>query len=51
MLGCLGGSAVEHLPSAQGMILDPGIESHIELPVGRLLLPLSVPLLLSLMNK
>ena len=53
--GCLGGSAVEHLPSAQGMILGLGIESHIKLPIGSLLLPLpvSLPLYLcvSLMNK
>ena len=27
-----GGSVVKHLPSAQGMILEPQIESHIRLP-------------------
>ena len=41
-----GGSVVEHLPLAQVMILGPGIESHIRLPEGTLLLllPLSLPL-------
>ena len=49
----LGGSAVEHLPSAQGVILGSGIKSHIGLPVRSLLLPLpmSLPLSVSLMNK
>ena len=46
--GLLGGSVVEHLPLAQGMIpvQDP-------VPVGSLLLPLSMSLLfsVSLMNK
>ena len=46
--GSLGGSAVEHLPSAQGMILGPGIKSGIGLPAWSLLLPLPVSLLLSL---
>ena len=52
-LGCLGGLVVEHLPSAQVMILGPRIESHIRLPAWSLLLPLPVtlPLSLSLMNK
>ena len=54
-LGCLGGSAVEHLPLAQGVIQGTGIKSHIGLPTGCLLLPLplpmSLPLSLSLMNK
>ena len=48
MMGCLGGSVVECLPSAQGMILGPGIESHIGLPVWSLLLSLPVSLRLSL---
>ena len=49
----LGGSVVEHLPSARGVILGPGIESHIGLPVRSLLLSLSMslPLSVSLMNK
>ena len=38
--GHLGGSMVERLPSAQGVNLGPGIESHIGLPAGSLLLPL-----------
>ena len=42
-----GGSAVEHLPSAQGVTPGPGIESHIGLPAGSLLLPLPVSLPLS----
>ena len=42
--GCLGGSAVESLPLAQGMILGSEIESHIGLLAGSLLLPLSVSL-------
>ena len=52
-MGHLGGSVVEHLPLAQGVIPDPGIESHIRLPVKSLLLPLSVslPHSWSLMNK
>ena len=45
--GCLGGSAVEHLPLAQGMIPGPGIGSHIRLPIGSLLLPLPMSLPLS----
>ena len=51
--GRLGGSAVERLPSAQGVIEGSGIESHNGLPVGSLLLPLLMflPLCVSLMNK
>ena len=32
ILGCLGGSVVEHLPLAQGVFPGLGIESHIGLP-------------------
>ena len=41
------------LPSAQGLILETGIESHVRLHSWSLLLPLpvSLPLSLSLMNK
>ena len=39
---------VERLPSAQGVILDPGIKFRIGVPVGSLLLPLPVSLPLSL---
>ena len=39
---------VERLPSAQGVILESGIESHIGLPAGSLLLPLPVSLPFSL---
>ena len=48
--GWLGGSVVERLPLAQGVIPSLGIESHIGLPVGSLLLPLpmSPPLTLCL---
>ena len=44
--GHLGGSVVEHLPSAEGMIWGPGIESHTGLPARSLLLslPMSLPL-------
>ena len=53
--GHLGGSAVEYLPLAQGVILRSRIESHIGLLAGSLLLPLAVSLPLcvcvSLMNK
>ena len=42
--GHLGGSAVEHLPSAQGVIPGSGIKSRIKLPVRSLLLPLPVSL-------
>ena len=47
----LGGSVVERLPSAQGMI--PGSWDRVLLSAGSLLLPLpaSLPLSLSLMNK
>ena len=47
-MGRLGGSAVEHLPSAQGVIPEFGIESHIRHLAGSLLLPLPVSLPLSL---
>ena len=46
--GCLGGSAVEHLPLAQGVIPGSRIESRIRLPAWSLLLLLPVSLLLSL---
>ena len=46
--GHLGGSVVEHLPLAQAVSWDPGIESHIRLPAGSLLLLLPVSLSLSL---
>ena len=46
--GRLGGSAVEHLPLAQSMILGLGIKFHIGLPVRNLLLPLPMSLPLSL---
>ena len=51
--GRLGGSAVEGLPLAQGVILGSGMESHIGLPAWSLLLPLlmCLPLSVSLMNK
>ena len=51
--GHLGGSAVECLALAQGVILGLGIESHIGLPVRILLLPLPISLCLSvsLINK
>ena len=42
--GRLGGSAVERLPSAQGVIPGSGIESHVGFPVWSLLLPLPVSL-------
>ena len=44
--GAWGGSVVEHLPLAQGVTPGgPGIESHVGLPAGSLLLSVS------LMNK
>ena len=51
--GRLGGSAVECLPSAQGVIPGSCDESLIGLPAGSLLLPLpvSLPLSVSLMSK
>ena len=52
--GCLGSSVVEYLPSAQGMIPGPGIESYIRFPAKSLLLPLPMSASLSLsvlMNK
>ena len=50
---CLGDPAVERLPLTQCMILGPGMESCIRLPMGSLLLPLlgSLPLSVSFMNK
>ena len=48
VLGCLGGSEVEHLPSAQGVIPGSGIESHFGLLAGSLLLLRSMSLPLSL---
>ena len=54
ILGHLGGSAVEHLPLAQGMIPGSGIESHIGLlqrACFSLCLSLCLSLSLSLMNK
>ena len=51
--GHLGGSEVEHQPSAQGVILESGIGSHIGLPARSLFLalPVSLPLCVSFMNK
>ena len=48
--GCLGGSGFEPLPLNQDVILESGIESHIGLLVGSLLLsgPNFLPLSLSL---
>ena len=46
--GCLGGSVVEPLPWAQGVISGSGMESLISLPMRSLLLPLPVSLPLSL---
>ena len=46
--GCLGGSAVEHLPLAQVVIPGSRIESHIGLPARTLLLPLPMSLPLTL---
>ena len=40
----LGGSAAECLTLAQGVILGPGIESHIGFPAWSLLLPLPASL-------
>ena len=48
MEGPWDGLVVKHLPSAQGVILGPGIEFHIRLPAGTLLLPLPMSLTLSL---
>ena len=45
---CLGGSVVERMPLAQGVIPGSRIESHIGLPVRSLLLSLPVSLPLSL---
>ena len=47
--GHLGGSVVEHLPSAQVVIWGPGIKSYNRPFAGSLLLPL--PVSLSLLNK
>ena len=49
--GCLGGSGVEPLSLTQGVILESGIESHIGLLVGSLLLSLHNFLSLSLSDK
>ena len=46
-MGCLGGSMVERLPLAQGVILGSGIESFISILAGSLLLPLPMSLPLS----
>ena len=45
--GHLGGSGVEHLPLAQGVIPGSRVESCIGIPAGSLLLPLSMSLPLS----
>ena len=52
-MGRLGGSAVEHLPSAQDVIPGSRIEFPIRLPEWSLLFPLlvSLPLSLCLMNE
>ena len=47
----LGGSAVERLPLAPGVIPGSRIESHIQILSGSLLLPLFVSLPAPLMNK
>ena len=47
-LGSPGGSVVEHLPLAQGVILETWIESHVGLPTWSLFLPLPVSLSLRL---
>ena len=44
---CLGGSVVEYLLLAQGMIPGLGIQSHVGLPTESLLLPLPMSLTLS----
>ena len=53
--GCLGGSVVECLPLAQGVIPGSGIKSHIRLLAGSLLLPqptsLPLCLIMSFINK
>ena len=55
ILGHLGGSAVERLPLAQGLILESQIESHVGLPAWRPASPppicVSASLSVSLMNK
>ena len=51
VLGHLGGSVVERVALAQGVIAIRGIESHIGLPGKSLLLPLSMSLSLCLVNK
>ena len=43
-MGCLGGSAVERLPLAKGVIPGSGMEACIGFPAGSLLLPLPVTL-------
>ena len=47
MEGPWDGLVVKHLPSAQGVILGPGIEFHIRLPARSLLLPMPTSLPLS----
>ena len=51
--GCLGGSVVGHLPSAQGVIPECQDQDPHQDPAGSLflLLPMSLPLSVSLMNK
>ena len=49
VLGRLGGSAVEHLPSAQGMILESRDQVPHQLPAWSLFLPL--PVSVSLINR
>ena len=54
LLGRLGGSAVEHLPSAQVVILGLGIESRHQAPCKESASPsacVSASLSVSLMNK
>ena len=50
-IGMPGWLSSKRLPSAQGVILESRIESHIRLPVWSLLLPLPRSLPLRLMNK
>ena len=52
-LGHLGGSVVEHLPLAQGMILGSWDQVPQRAPMRNLVLPLpmSLPLCVSLMNE
>ena len=50
-MGHLGGSAVEHLPLAQELSQSCGVKSRIGLLVWSLLLPLPVPLFLSVYHE